>query len=180
MYRSEMEYCVAFAYQNRKLMLNRIIDSFMKAGFSTPALTNNMSKLINIAHNYAAAENHFEHNVIVHRKGATRAQAGEIGIIPGSQGAVSYIIEGLGNEESFKSCSHGAGRRMGRRQAQRTLDLQNEIDGLNAQGIIHSIRGYRDLDEAPSAYKNIDQVMDNQKDLVKIKHRLTPLAVVKG
>jgi len=180
MYRSEMEYCVAFAYQNRKLMLNRIIDSFVEAGFSTPALTNNMSKLINIAHNYAAAENHFEHNVIVHRKGATRAQAGEIGIIPGSQGAVSYIIEGLGNEESFKSCSHGAGRRMGRRQAQRTLDLQNEIDGLNAQGIIHSIRGYRDLDEAPSAYKNIDQVMDNQKDLVKIKHRLTPLAVVKG
>ena len=69
---------------------------------------------------------------------------------------------------------------MGRRQAQRTLDLHDEVERLNAQGIIHSIRGNRDLDEAPSAYKNIDQVMDNQKDLVKIKHRLTPLAVVKG
>ena len=179
-YQHEMEYCVAFAYQNRKLIMTRIIDSFVEAGFGMQAFTNNINKLINIAHNYAALENHFEHNVIVHRKGATRAHAGEIGIIPGSQGTVSYIIEGLGNEESFKSCSHGAGRRMGRRQAQRTLDLHDEVDRLNAQGIIHSIRGNRDLDEAPSAYKNIDQVMDNQKDLVKIKHRLTPLAVVKG
>jgi tRNA-splicing ligase RtcB len=179
-YQAEMEYCIAFAYKNRKLMMNRIIDSFINVGFSREPFRNNMSRMINIAHNYASLENHFDHNVIVHRKGATRAQSGEIGIIPGSQGTVSFIIEGLGNEESFKSCSHGAGRTMGRKQAQRTLDLQKEVKRLNDQGIIHSIRGIRDLDEAPSAYKNIDVVLENQKDLVRIKHRLTPLAVVKG
>jgi tRNA-splicing ligase RtcB len=179
-YQAEMEYCVAFAYKNRKLMMNRIIDSFMKTGFNRGLLVNNISKMINIAHNYASLENHFEHNVIVHRKGATRAQYGEIGIIPGSQGTESFIIEGLGNEESFESCSHGAGRTMGRKQAQRTLDLQKEVKSLNDQGIIHSIRGIRDLDEAPSAYKNIDVVLKNQQDLVRIKRRLTPLAVVKG
>jgi tRNA-splicing ligase RtcB len=162
------------------LMMNKIIAAFIEAGYSRESFTNNFGKLINIAHNYAAIEKHFEQDVIVHRKGATRAQSGEIGIIPGSQGAVSYIIEGLGNAESYNSCSHGAGRKMGRKQAQRSLNLQYEIERLNAKGIIHSIRGQRDLDEAPSAYKDIDTVMNNQKDLVKIKHRLTPLAVVKG
>lgn len=136
--------------------------------------------MINIAHNYAKYENHFGQNVIVHRKGATSAKEGEIGIIPGSQGTASYIVEGLGNPESFMSCSHGAGRKMSRTRARNELDLENERKILEDQGILHSIRHESDLDEASSAYKDIDEVMENQSDLVKIKVKLTPLAVVKG
>ena len=135
---------------------------------------------INIQHNYARMEHHFNQNVLVHRKGATSAKLGEIGIIPGSQGTNSYIVEGLGNEDSFQSCSHGAGRRMGRKQATRELSLDGEQKLLNDKGILHSIRGKDDLDEAPSAYKDIDIVMEEQKDLVKIKVKLLPLAVIKG
>jgi len=138
------------------------------------------NELINIAHNYAAWENHFDEDVLVHRKGATRARSGELGIIPGSQGTKSYIVEGLGNPQSFESCSHGAGRVMGRKQAQRELDLKIEIKKLNDKGIIHGIRQQKDLDEAAGAYKDIDVVMANQPDLVKIKIELEPLAVVKG
>jgi len=117
---------------------------------------------------------------MVHRKGATLARKGTIGIIPGSQGSSSYIVEGLGNPESFMSCSHGAGRKMGRKQAKRELDLESEIKLLDDQGIIHSVRHESDLDEATSAYKDIDKVMGNQVDLVKIKVKLKPLAVIKG
>jgi tRNA-splicing ligase RtcB len=125
-------------------------------------------------------ENHFGRNVMVHRKGATRARLGEIGIIPGSQGTRSYIVEGLGNPESFMSCSHGAGRRMGRKEATRSLSLENEIKTLEDKGIIHAIRGQGDLEEAAGAYKDIDVVMAEQADLVKIVTMLEPLAVVKG
>ena len=105
---------------------------------------------------------------------------GEIGIIPGSQGAKSYIVRGLGNPDSFMSCSHGAGRVLGRKEACRKLDLQTEIERLNALGIIHGIREQRQLDEAPSAYKDIDLVMANQRDLVEPLVELSPIAVIKG
>jgi len=105
---------------------------------------------------------------------------GQIGIIPGSQGTKSYIVKGKGNPESFESCSHGAGRVMGRKQAQRQLDLQKEIRFLERQNIVHSIRTVKDLDEAPSAYKEIGMVMKNQEDLVETVVELTPLAVIKG
>ena len=111
---------------------------------------------------------------------ATSAHKGELGIIPGSQGTSSFIVEGLGNPESFASCSHGAGRIMGRNEAVRNLSLEYEIDKLDKKGILHSIRSRRDLDEAPSAYKNIVQVMLDQEDLVEIKVKLSPLAVIKG
>ena len=104
----------------------------------------------------------------------------ELGMILGSQGTNSYIVRGLGNQESFKSCSHGAGRKLGRKQAQRELNLKEEIDALDKKGIVHSIRNQRDLDEAPSAYKDINIVMENQKDLVDIVVKLSPLAVMKG
>jgi tRNA-splicing ligase RtcB len=136
--------------------------------------------MINIAHNYATVENHFGHNVLVHRKGATLAREGTVGIIPGSQGTKSYIVEGLGNKESFESCSHGAGRKMGRNQAMKNLNLEDEIAKLNDQGIVHAVRGIKDLDEASGAYKDIDIVMNNQKDLVDIIVELTPLGVIKG
>jgi tRNA-splicing ligase RtcB len=129
---------------------------------------------LDIHHNYAVWENHFGHNVIIHRKGATRAREGEQGIIPGSQGTASYIVKGKGNKESFMSCSHGAGRRMGRGQATRTLNLEEEVRKMDEKGIIHGIRNTSDLDEAAGAYKSIDQVMAEQTDLVDIKIKLEP------
>lgn len=175
-YFNEMQYCVDFAFANRKLMMQNIVTAV------TDVLKGNFAELdfVNIAHNYARWENHFNTNVIVHRKGATSAKEGETGIIPGSQGTKSYIVRGKGNAESFESCSHGAGRLLGRKQAERTLDLEKEIEKMDKRGIIHSIRSKRDLDEAPGAYKNIKTVMENQKDLVDILVELKPLAVIKG
>lgn len=175
-YFKEMNFCIEFAFANRRLMLDRIKSYFIDVigddiGFDP---------IINIAHNYARWESHFGKDVIVHRKGATSARFGEIGIIPGSQGSKSFIVQGLGNRDSFMSCSHGAGRKMGRNQAIRTLDLQKEIDLMNRQGIIHELKTVQNLDEAPGAYKDIDTVMNNQRDLVKILVELRPLAVVKG
>jgi len=175
-YFDEMQYCVDFAFANRKLMMTNIVSVFMdhfKGNFSE-------LEFVNIAHNYARWENHYNTNVIVHRKGATSAKEGETGIIPGSQGTKSYIVRGKGNAESFESCSHGAGRVLGRKQAERTLDLKAEIAKMNEMGIIHSLRSKSDLDEAPGAYKNIDTVMKNQQDLVEIVVELSPLAVIKG
>lgn len=175
-YIAEMQYCIDFAFANRKLMMENIQSVFSDLfGGKFKEL-----EFINIAHNYARWENHFDKNVLVHRKGATSAREGETGIIPGSQGTKSYIIKGKGNAESFTSCSHGAGRVMGRKQAQRSLDLKCEISRLDTLGIIHAIRTQRDLDEAPSAYKDINEVMRNQEDLVEIKIELSPLAVIKG
>lgn len=174
-YWNEMLWCVDFALCNRRAMMNATCESLSSV---FPHVE--FEPMINIAHNYAAWENHFGRDVIVHRKGATRAYNGEIGIIPGSQGSKSYIVQGLGNPESFMSCSHGAGRVMGRREACNVLDLKKEIRRMNAKGIIHGISERRDLDEAPSAYKDIDTVMANQVDLVKPIVQLSPLAVIKG
>ena len=174
-YWKEMSYCVDFAFCNRKLMMDRIMeilaDAIPQIGFEP---------MINIAHNYAAWEHHYGDDVIVHRKGAVRARAGEVGIIPGSQGTSSYIVEGLGCPESFMSSSHGAGRLMSRKEAIRSLSLEKEIRMLDDKGIIHGIRCANHLDEAASAYKDIDEVMANQQDLVKILTKLSPIAVVKG
>ena len=174
-YWKEMSYCVDFALCNRQLMMDRIQEIIADA---IPNVE--FEPMINIAHNYAAWEHHYGEDVIVHRKGAVRARAGEIGIIPGSQGTSSYIVEGLGCPESFMSSSHGAGRLMSRTEAIKTLSLQKEIEMLDSKGIIHGIRSQNHLDEAASAYKNIDEVMANQQDLVRILTRLSPIAVVKG
>lgn len=174
-YIQEMKYCVEFALANRMLMMDKI-----KTAFRTVVPGVDFFDVINIAHNYASFENHFGENVIVHRKGATFAGAGSTGIIPGSQGTKSYITRGLGNTESFLSCSHGAGRCMGRKEAQRTLSLEAEKKLLDDQGIIHDLNETKDLDEAASAYKDIDVVMQNQQDLVECVVELTPLAVIKG
>jgi tRNA-splicing ligase RtcB len=136
--------------------------------------------MINIAHNYAAFEHHFNKNVIVHRKGAVRAAEGVVGIIPGSQGTRSYIVEGLGNPDSFLSSSHGAGRRMSRTEAVNTLSLAEEAAKLDSLNIVHALRNQNDLEEASAAYKDIDMVMANQMDLVKIKVALSPIAVIMG
>ena len=182
-YMTEMQYCVEFALANRKLMIERIIQVFVNLGLFNNdfnGLQNTRDSFINIAHNYATWENHFNENVIIHRKGATLARRGTTGIIPGSQGSKSYIVRGLGNPDSFMSCSHGAGRKMGRNQAIKTLNLKEEIDKMNKLGIIHGIRTENDLQEASGAYKDIDEVMSNQSDLVEILVELQPLAVIKG
>lgn len=175
MYWNEMQYCVEFALCNRKLMMERIeeviADSIKEVEFEP---------MINIAHNYAAIEHHYGSDVIVHRKGATLARKGVTGIIPGSQGTASYIVEGLGNPESFCSCSHGAGRLLSRKSAIETLDLQQEIAMLEAKGIVHAVRSRDDLQEASGAYKDIDEVIANEADLVKVKTKLLPVAVIKG
>ena len=175
-YLREMGYCVDFALANRQVMMDRIQTAVNLVTEQDIIY----DEAINIAHNYASLENHFGQNVYVHRKGATQARVGQLGIIPGSQGTKSYIVAGLGNPQTFKSCSHGAGRIMGRRQAQRELNLEEEVKRLDDKGIIHSIRGIGDLDEASGAYKPIEEVMANQTDLVKIMVELEPLAVIKG
>ena len=174
-YMKEMTYCVEFAKQNRNLMMRRI-----KESISENINDVEFDESIQVVHNYASIENHFNHNVVVHRKGATKAYEGQLGIIPGSQGTASYIVVGKGNPESFKSCSHGAGRKLGRKQARLRLDLEEQKKILDDAGVIHSIRHTKDLDEAPGAYKDIDSVIANQSDLVEVKVRLTPLAVIKG
>lgn len=173
-YLAEMNYCVKFAFANRFEMALKIKEAVWDVLGAVELEAHN------IAHNYARWEHHFGKDVIVHRKGATSAKLGEIGLIPGSQGSKSFMVEGLGNQESFMSCSHGAGRKMGRKAAQRELNLEEEIRKMNDKGIIHGIRTAKDLDESAGAYKDIDVVMEQQKDLVKIVEELTPLAVLKG
>jgi len=176
-YIAEMEYCQAFAQRNRAAMAEVIAFVF---GEVFPALPSPESPTLNVHHNYARLEHHFGQDVWVHRKGATSARAGETGIIPGSQGTKSYIVTGLGNPDSFLSCSHGAGRIMGRKEAQKTLSLAAEVKRMNDQNIVHGIRSAKDLDEAAGAYKDIDLVMEEQKDLVSIAVELTPLGVIKA
>ena len=138
------------------------------------------SNFINKPHNFAAWETHFDTQLIVHRKGATRAEVGEWGMIPGSQGTSSFLVKGKGNPLSFKSCSHGAGRTMSRNEARRSLSLKDETARLKKLGVIHALRHKRDLDEAPGSYKDIQKVMAQQKDLVDIQVELTPMAVIKA
>ena len=173
-YMDAMNYALRFARENRRIMMRDIQDIFETQHDIK------FTEEINIHHNYASIENHFGHNVVVHRKGATSAKEGQLGIIPGSQGTCSYIVKGKGNINSFMSCSHGAGRKMSRKKAKNELNLEEEIKKMNDKGIVHSIRHKDNLDEASSAYKDIDVVMEEQKDLVDIVVKLTPLGVIKG
>src|SRR5690554_798393 len=174
-YFREMNYCIDFALQNRKLMMERVKDAFVEV---LPEVE--FSNFINKPHNFAAWENHFGEKLMVHRKGATRAEEGEWGMIPGSQGTSSFLVKGKGNPLSFNSCSHGAGREIGRASCRRTLDLKEEVKQLKDKGVLHALRHKKDLDEAPSSYKDIDVVMALQKDLVDVQIELKPLAVMKG
>ena len=132
---------------------------------------------INCHHNYAQKENHFGDNVWVTRKGAVRAREGDLGIIPGSMGAKSFIVEGLGNKDSFCSCSHGAGRVMSRTEAKRRVSLEEHAKAV--EGI--ECRVDEDvIDETPSAYKNIEDVMSAQDELVKIRFTLKQIVNIKG
>lgn len=182
-YFRDMLFALRYARENRRRMMavmkETLTDFIPETGFL---------REIDIHHNYAAFEEHFGENLCIHRKGATSAKAGEIGIIPGSMGSASYIVRGLGNPESFMSCSHGAGRRMSRIAACTTLT--REACDAAMEGIVcERWKPYRrygkakhllDLSEAPQAYKPIDEVMEAERDLIEPLVRLTPLAVLKG
>jgi tRNA-splicing ligase RtcB len=175
-YLTDMNWCLEFARMNRRLMMVNCIKSLENVMGEFDVIFSH-----DIHHNYVAQEHHFGKNVWVHRKGATRAYENEYGIIPGSQGTCSYIVSGLGNLDSFKSCSHGAGRKMSRTKARNDLTLKKEIRILDDQGIIHGIRSEKDLDEATNAYKDIVEVINSQEgELIQIEKQLKPMAVIKG
>lgn len=176
-----MNLALDFAYENRALMIHavqNILDRMMKKHADTNYA---YTEEINCHHNYAAIEHHYGSNVWVHRKGATRARAGERAVIPGAMGSFSYIVEGLGNEESFCSSSHGAGRQYSRKSAMERFSAEQVICDLKEQGVTLGKNNKSDVaEESRFAYKNIDEVMDNQKDLVKPVKRLKTVGVVKG
>ena len=163
----------AYARANRDRMMELVLAAL--ARHLPPFVVT--TEVVNCHHNYVEREHHFGANVWVTRKGAIRARAGDLGIIPGSMGAKSYIVRGRGNPESFCSCAHGAGRRMSRTAAERQFtaaDLVAQTAGV----ICRKDKGV--VDEIPSAYKDIDQVMANQADLVEVVHTLKQVVCVKG
>lgn len=169
-----MHWAQEYAAHNRALMLHAVLKAMHKA-FGRPVATTEHA--VNCHHNFTRAEVHFGEKVWVTRKGAVSAAAGELGIIPGSMGAKSYIVKGLGNVDAYCSCSHGAGRRMSRGEAKRRfslVDLVNQTDGVECR------RDDGVLDEIPGAYKDIDQVMAAQAALVSVEHTLKQVLCIKG
>lgn len=162
-----------YAFQNRQSMLDLILAGLRR---HLPAFEV-LNQVVNCHHNYVAIEHHYGENVYVTRKGAIRAREGDLGIIPGSMGAKSFIVRGKGEPESFTSCSHGAGRRMSRTAAEKQFteaDMVRQTEGV----ICRKDKGV--IDEIPGAYKDIDQVMANQADLVDVLHTLKQVVCVKG
>ncbi|MBV1919802.1 MAG: RtcB family protein, partial [Pseudomonadales bacterium] len=161
-YVEAVEWAQNFARINREVMMVRVIEAVkISLGLNFDA----QMEAVNCHHNYISREHHYGKNVLVTRKGAVRAREGEMGIIPGSMGARSYIVRGLGNEESFCSCSHGAGRVMSRTKAKKMVSLeehQRDTAGVECR------KDESVIDETPSAYKSIEKVMDAQKDLVEV------------
>ncbi|MBS0599488.1 MAG: RtcB family protein [Proteobacteria bacterium] len=163
-----------YAAMNRELMMDAALDQ-VRRFFGFPV--NTVETAVNCHHNYVAIENHFGKNVYVTRKGAVRARVGDLGIIPGSMGALSFIVRGKGNADSFCSCSHGAGRRMSRGEAKKRfglVDLAEQTAGVECR------KDADVIDEIPAAYKDIRTVMDNQSDLVEVVAELRQVLCVKG
>ncbi len=172
-YVEAVEWAQEYAFENRREMMRLILEAIR------PLLPSfQMTKeAINCHHNYVQKEQHFGEDVFVTRKGAIRAGQDEYGIIPGSMGAKSFIVKGRGNPDSFCSCSHGAGRKMSRTQAKRHFSQEDLI--LQTQGIeCRKDKGV--IDEIPHAYKDIDQVMANQSDLIEVVHTLKQVLCIKG
>ena len=163
----------AFALQNRQVMMQNLVEAARKV---LPPFVAEL-EAVNCHHNYVTKENHFGENVFVTRKGAVRAARGVMGIIPGSMGARSYIVRGLGNDESFHSCSHGAGRVMSRTEAKKRFTVKDHVAATEG---VECRKDAAVIDETPAAYKSIDDVMEAQKDLVEIVHTLRQVVCVKG
>lgn len=172
-YVEAVEMAQEFAYLNRAIMMHSTLAALRK---HIPHLEVTETA-VNCHHNYISRENHFDQNVIVTRKGAVRARATDLGIIPGSMGAKSFIVRGKGNVESFCSCSHGAGRVMSRNEAKRRISLEQHIQDTAG---VECRKDMAVIDESPKAYKNIDDVMKSQEDLVEIVATLKQILCVKG
>src|SRR5215468_5274653 len=178
-----------YALANRELMMRNLIAAVRTPGLvpkfvvgtdaapSTGETPVTPQAVVSCHHNYVTWENHYAENVLITRKGAVRAREGDMGIIPGSMGARSYIVRGKGNPESFMSCSHGAGRAMSRAEAKRRFTLD---DHAKATTGVECRKDADVIDETPMAYKSIDAVIEAQKDLVEIVHTLRQVVCVKG
>ncbi|HEY3835411.1 MAG TPA: RtcB family protein [Bryobacteraceae bacterium] len=174
-YVEAVEWAQDYARWNRHLMMEQLVESVRNSG-DVPPFSAEL-KAINCHHNYVARESHYGENVLITRKGAVRAREGDMGIIPGSMGARSYIVRGKGNPESFTSCSHGAGRAMSRNEAKRRFTVEDHV--RMTEGV--ECRKDKDvIDETPAAYKPIEAVMAAQSDLVEIVHTLRQVVCVKG
>lgn len=173
-YVEAVEWAQDFAAKNREIMMCNAIGALRKQlpiDFTTTELA------VNCHHNYISREHHFGKDCYVTRKGAVRAQQGEMGIIPGSMGARSFIVRGLGNPESFNSCSHGAGRVMSRTKAKKIYNLDDQIEATKG---VECRKDADVIDEIPHAYKDIEKVMQAQKDLVEVVYTLKQIVCVKG
>lgn len=176
-----MNLALDFAAENRSKMMYAVRAIVEKWIGKYTNISFDYTQEINCHHNYAAIEHHYGKNVWVHRKGATRARAGELAVIPGAMGSYSYVVEGLGNEMSFCSSSHGAGRQYSRKGAMEKFSVEEVILDLRNQGVVLGKHNKADVaEESRFAYKDIDIVMENQKDLVKPVKRLKTIGVVKG
>lgn len=176
-----MNLALRYAYENRERMLQRVMELVAKQLKKHADVEVEFGEVVNCHHNYAALENHYGENVWVHRKGATRARAGEIAVIPGAMGSYSYVVEGLGNPESFCSSSHGAGRAYSRKGAMEAFSTEQVILDLRAREVVLGKQKKNDVaEECRFAYKDIDMVMEQQKDLVKPVKKLRTVGVVKG
>ena len=164
-----------FAMWNRRLMMESVVAAVKNSGVLPPFEAT--EEVVNCHHNYVSIENHFGEDVFVTRKGAVRAKEGDLGIIPGSMGAKSFIVRGKGNPDSFHSCSHGAGRSMSRTEAKKRFTL---ADHEAATAGVECRKDSDVLDETPAAYKPIEAVMNAQKDLVDVVHTLRQVVCVKG
>jgi tRNA-splicing ligase RtcB (3'-phosphate/5'-hydroxy nucleic acid ligase) len=176
-YVEAVDWAQDYALLNRREMMRLVLEVLERELSSRINAWQVVGEANNCHHNYVQRETHFGENLFVTRKGAISAREGELGIIPGSMGAKSYIVRGLGNPESLCSCSHGAGRRMSRTAAKRKFSR----DDLAAQTL--GVECWKDggvLDEIPGAYKDIDVVMANQADLVEVMHTLKQVVCIKG
>ncbi len=174
-YVQAVEWAQDFALENRKLMMAQVLKALRGLG-SLPAFTTDRVA-VNCHHNYVAREHHYGQQVFVTRKGAVRAGAGELGIIPGSMGTRSYIVRGKGNPESFFSCSHGAGRVMSRGEAKRRFTLEDHAEATRG---VECRKDAGVIDETPMAYKDIDAVIEAQRDLIEVVHTLRQVVCLKG
>jgi tRNA-splicing ligase RtcB (3'-phosphate/5'-hydroxy nucleic acid ligase) len=174
-YVQAVEWAQGFARWNRQLMMEQLVRAVRESGEVRPFVAE--LKAINCDHNYVAREHHYGRDIFVTRKGAVRAREGDMGIIPGSMGARSFIVRGKGNAESFMSCSHGAGRAMSRGEAKRRFSV---VDHVRMTEGVECRKDADVIDETPAAYKSIEAVMAAQADLVDVVHTLRQVVCVKG
>jgi len=171
-YLGEMHWCMKWAEENRQTMLNEVFRAFETIGRS---LEDRITLEVDTHHNFATLEYHFGESLLIHRKGAVKADG--LVTLPGSMGTSSYICRGLNPKDSFNTCAHGAGRQMGRKVANATITHEEAVKAM--ENVVYGVR-QGDYDEMPRAYKDIEEVMGAQSDLAEPVYRLTPLMVVKG